>query len=580
MRLRRVAVAVIAAALLLHCAVPASASAQTLPSGTSAEEIGGKIEAFVEAHGDTTAGMAVSVFGPEQESYTGCFGCIDLENDVRTDEDAVFEWGSATKLLVWVSVMQLQEQGKLDLDADIRTMLPEGYLKNLRFDAPVTLRNLMNHNAGFQECPYKVSCRSEAELEPLGELLSRNQPSQVFAPGERVAYSNWGVALAGYLVERVSGQEFYAYVNEHIFAPLEMRHASVKPDYRDNGFVRSRWEQLRFYSTACEPLSNARYFIAMYPAGSCVSTIGDFTRFGQALLSPDSPLFSDPATYETFFSPTMTYPGTEIPRNCHGMWMEPFGVMTFGHGGNTAGCSSYLLVDPVNHVGVCVMTNQYGESVYNVEMMELVFGRFDAAAWGLTNQTLPEGFFRTTRTVFWGPLKLYSLLGISRAEGEGDETFFLYDPAEGIYRVPYGDAFQIPTALVIFEWAMAGLWGVSSLTGGVLLIIALIKKLKRSSKQIGRLPLLLSALQFSAAPLLAYLIVSAISFSAPAAFRWCYWVFCAILIALVAVWVALLLQQLRRKEPAAKGCRILALCTGAVSIANLLYWNLFMFWVS
>ena len=84
------------------------------------ENIGKEIEKFVSEHGDTTAGMAVTVFDSEKEIYTGCFGFTDIENGIGTDADSVFEWGSTTKLLVWTSVMQLWERGKLDLDADVR----------------------------------------------------------------------------------------------------------------------------------------------------------------------------------------------------------------------------------------------------------------------------------------------------------------------------------------------------------------------------------------------------------------------------------------------------------------------------
>lgn len=123
----------------------------TLPSGISRENIDREIEDYVAAHAETTAGMAVSVFDRSTVIYRNYFGFSDVEKGISVDENTVFEWGSATKILVWVSVMQLVEQGKLELEADLRQYLPEGFLRNLTFDVPVTMLNLMNHDAGFEE---------------------------------------------------------------------------------------------------------------------------------------------------------------------------------------------------------------------------------------------------------------------------------------------------------------------------------------------------------------------------------------------------------------------------------------------
>lgn len=138
--------AVIISAVMMCFAIPANAAEANLPS-----EIGGRIEEFVSQHEDTTAAMSVSVFDSAETFYSGYFGYADKENSIVNDSSTVMEWGSATKLLVWVSVMQLWEQGKIDLDADISVYLPEGFLVNQRYDTPVTMTHLMNHSAGYQE---------------------------------------------------------------------------------------------------------------------------------------------------------------------------------------------------------------------------------------------------------------------------------------------------------------------------------------------------------------------------------------------------------------------------------------------
>ncbi|HJE20427.1 MAG TPA: beta-lactamase family protein [Aliicoccus persicus] len=99
--------------------------ANTLPSGTSFEDIGEEIEDFVAANDEELAGMAVSVFNSDGVIYENYFGYQDLEAEILVEEDTVFEWGSVGKIMVWVAMMQLYEDGLVDFDADIMTYLPD-----------------------------------------------------------------------------------------------------------------------------------------------------------------------------------------------------------------------------------------------------------------------------------------------------------------------------------------------------------------------------------------------------------------------------------------------------------------------
>lgn len=126
--------------------------------------------------------------------------------------------------------MQLAEQGTIDLEADINTYLPEGFLHNRVYDTPVTMLNLMNHNAGFEESVIGMATGKEERILPLEEYLLEFQPEQVFEPGTVCAYSNWSTTLAAYVVERVSGVPYYEYVRTNIFEPLEMKDTSICAD--------------------------------------------------------------------------------------------------------------------------------------------------------------------------------------------------------------------------------------------------------------------------------------------------------------------------------------------------------------
>ncbi|MCY1079289.1 serine hydrolase domain-containing protein [Archangium lansingense] len=141
-------------------------------------------------------------------------------------ERTLFRIGSVSKLFTWTAVMQLAEQGRLDLDADVNT-----YLRDFQIPAtwrqPITLRHLLCHTAGFEErLPATVS--SADELAPLGKLLTRSMPARVHPPGEVGAYSNYGAMLAGYIIEQVSGRPFEQYIEENILKPLDMRHSTFR----------------------------------------------------------------------------------------------------------------------------------------------------------------------------------------------------------------------------------------------------------------------------------------------------------------------------------------------------------------
>ena len=245
--------------------ITALAEEQKLPSGTDRDKIGQKIQDFVKEHEKTTAGLATTVFDKDGTIYKGNFGYMNKEKKVKTDDSSVFEWGSVTKLTVWVSVMQLYEEGKIDLKEDIRTYLPEGFFKTLRYDKPITMLDLMNHQAGFGESTHAY--KEDIGL-TIGEIVATNQPEQTYEPGTITSYSNFTAGLAGYIVERVSGQDLSAYIHEHIFQPLGMNDTAMSSDLKDNLKVyKKRMEALSYQADGQTSMGNVYFQVGLYPAG-------------------------------------------------------------------------------------------------------------------------------------------------------------------------------------------------------------------------------------------------------------------------------------------------------------------------
>lgn len=287
------------------------------------------------------------------------YGYADLEKKKRMDlKKMVFEWGSISKTFIWVSVMQLAEQGKLDLNADVRTYLPKGFLKNLNYDKPVTMLHLMNHTAGFEEQLTDLRYLSGNKEYTLAEVLSSHQPEQVFAPGEISAYSNWSAALAAFVVERVSGQDYKEYVKEHILRPLNMRHTSMGPFWNDIPNLAK--EKSKGYSFSGNKFKREdAMHLRMYPAGAMNGSVNDLLHYAQELAKgyeKGSILFHDLHTKKEMFTETYRSYGSDVGLS-HGFWQYIGNSGILGHEGGTYGFKTQVWIEPEKERVILVLTN-------------------------------------------------------------------------------------------------------------------------------------------------------------------------------------------------------------------------------
>lgn len=155
------------------------------------------------------------------------FGYADLAKKTPVDPDrTLFRPGSVSKLFTWTAAMQLVEEGKLDLDADINKYLD--FAIPPFQGQPVTLRQIMTHTGGFEEVAKDTVTHDAKSFVPLESYIKRWTPKRIYAPGSTPAYSNWATALTGYIIQRASGQDFDTYIDQHIFAPLGMRNSTFR----------------------------------------------------------------------------------------------------------------------------------------------------------------------------------------------------------------------------------------------------------------------------------------------------------------------------------------------------------------
>jgi CubicO group peptidase (beta-lactamase class C family) len=305
---------------------------------------------------EDVAGAIVAVVKDGKQLFAKGYGYADVKHKKRVSaSETLFRPGSVSKLFTWTAVMQLVEEGKLDLGKDVNEYLD--FKIPAAFGQPISLKNILTHTAGFEE-QLKDLFTADKHSPNLGNYLKTHIPNRIFAPGTTPAYSNYAAALAGYVVERVSGQPFNDYIHQNIFKPLGMTDSTfaqpLPPELvplMSNGYVLASDEPKEFET------------VGAFPAGSLTSSAADMSKFMLAhlqegrlgaaqILKPETTRLMhsrafglDPAAN------AMAYGFYEESRN---------GQHIIGHGGDTIYFHSGLELLTDAGVGVFVSYNSVG----------------------------------------------------------------------------------------------------------------------------------------------------------------------------------------------------------------------------
>jgi len=401
-------------ALLLTTIPSAFATTGETPSGLSFEEMEQQIDALMAEHvGTATPGAAIVVVHEGEIIFSRGYGYADIENPIPVDPAVtVFEYASISKVFVWVAVMQLVEQGLLDLDADINTYLPDEFV----FEQPFTMRDLFNHAAGFADILLGLGFDGE-QVPTLREALLDSQPVQLFTPSTVSAYSNWGTALAAFVVSQISGEEFVDFEREYILLPSNMYHSLNLPDwFGNNSFLANL---AKGYVTdgdgGFSAQSSAVAHTGLYPAGMLNGTAEDLAAFIKALTPPageSGPLFEHAETLQTLFSPSSFDPNR--PGMYHGLMPFPGAVPGIGHGGNLPGFTTELVVVPELRFGFVLLTNVGHDLTIMPAVRQLLLGSPEAPTIGsnLPNAQAAEGLFVTAGRFSGTFVEFFSFAGM------------------------------------------------------------------------------------------------------------------------------------------------------------------------
>jgi CubicO group peptidase (beta-lactamase class C family) len=286
------------------------------------------------------------------------YGYADEKTKKPVDPNTtIFRLASISKLFTWVSVMQLEEQGKLDIDADVNRYLD--FEIKPAFGKPITLRNLMTHTGGFEEENRDIIITDPKWTVSLRDFEIQNQPKRLFPPGITPGYSNYGVGLASYIVQLVCREPFEQYVEEHIFSPLGMRHSTFyQPPPK--GFTATPSEGYRD-STEKSPVG----FEIFNPvgAGGLSSTASDMGRFGMALLNGgelDGHRILKPETLAAMWTPQFRA-SDQMPPLCMGFYQTWRNDLRWiGHEGDLIAFHSLFFVEPKEKLVLFVSYNSAG----------------------------------------------------------------------------------------------------------------------------------------------------------------------------------------------------------------------------
>ncbi len=339
---------------------PALSQAPQVTAQLSREDLEAFFDGFIpiEIQRDDIAGAVVAVVKDGNVLFVKGYGYSDVKNRKPVTVDAtLFRPGSISKTFTWTAVMQLYEQGKIDLDRDINDYLD--FKIPAKFGKPITMKDLMTHTPGFEETLRDLFVEKASDMTSLREYVRTHEPKEIFPPGTIPAYSNYGATLAGYIVQRVSGMPFDDYVEKNIFQPLGMQRSTFRQPLPEN----LKPLMSNGYNKASQPAKDFE-FVQAWPAGSLSTTAEDMTHYmiahlnngeykGARILKPETAQLMHSRLFG--LSPDlngMAYGFYEESRNGHRI---------IGHGGDSQWFHSDMHLLPDDHIGFFISYNSAGK---------------------------------------------------------------------------------------------------------------------------------------------------------------------------------------------------------------------------
>ena len=382
--------------MLIAVYAAVTVNAQTMEIGTEDADLPG-LETFIDGVISTQMmaldipAVSISIVKDGKLRLSKGYGAADIDKESPATGDSLFRPGSISKLFTWTAVMQQVEAGNLDLTADVNTYLKTFQIPNT-FDEPINLKHIMTHTSGFEDgfLGYLFSTDPNS-IVPLNESLAKYVPRRLNKPGEYVAYSNYATALAGLIVQNVSGVPFNEYIKQKILTPLGMTNSSFEEPLPNNlkqqaatGYKR---EAGVYKEQPFEIIAN------FGPAGALSSTAADMAKFmlahlnngslnGHQILKPET---------STLMKSRQFGPDERLRGIGYGFFEDYInGHRIVWHNGGTLLFFSYLILDEQEDLGIYVsyMGQKGGQA--SGEIIKIFYDQYYPAS--LKKLTPPEDF--------------------------------------------------------------------------------------------------------------------------------------------------------------------------------------------
>jgi serine beta-lactamase-like protein LACTB len=305
------------------------------------------VVASIAAH--HVPGLSVAIGLDQRLIWSKAYGLADLEDSIPVTRSSLFRTASIGKPMTATAVMQLWQEGKLDLDAPVQAYCPAFPRKRW----PVTARQLLAHRSGIRDKTPEEESNYRHYDSIRSALTIFANDSLLFEPGTAFRYTSYGYDVLGCVIEGASGRRYLEYMTTRIFLPAGMRHTQLDDPreiipHRVSGYALDQSGRLR--NSIHDDMSNR------VPAGGFVSTAEDLVRFGSAVLS--GKLLADSARRLMF----QVQRGPKDPPSKEGYGLgwalgDWYGVQEVSHGGGTPQVCALLYLLPAKGFIVAVMMN-------------------------------------------------------------------------------------------------------------------------------------------------------------------------------------------------------------------------------
>ena len=299
--------------------------------------------------------ISIAIIKKDDFFWSEGFGFIDEEKKIKADENTIYRVGSVSKLFTDIAIMKKRESGDIDIDSPIQIYLPKFNPENKFNNEPITLRQLMSHRAGILREPAYGNYFADNETSLKKTVESVINSSLIHPPGTMTKYSNAGIAVVGYTLEKVFQKPYVEFMQQNILNPLGMNASSF--EFKNS--MSLNLAKATMWSYDGRSFKAPRFELGMIPAGSLYSSVTDLTKFLNMILSDGSlngERFVNPNTLKEMFTPQFS----DSEESGYGIGFRVSkhnGYKMISHGGAIYGYSTQLSALPEPKIGVVVASS-------------------------------------------------------------------------------------------------------------------------------------------------------------------------------------------------------------------------------